>query len=34
MSFADFLTALQAIPCDIGWNWQVWLPWFVERIAC
>jgi hypothetical protein len=28
------LTATQAVTCDIGYGWQVWLPWWLERIAC
>jgi hypothetical protein len=34
MSFAALITATQAVVCDIGFGWQVWLPWWLERIAC
>jgi hypothetical protein len=30
----DLRTLVQALPCDIGWSWQLWLPWWVEWLAC
>lgn len=33
MGFAEFITATQAIACDFG-DWFVWLPWWIEYIAC